>query len=178
LAGELREIVAGKEYDLAVRLVPPMGLGNVFGKITLKTTSAEFPELEVPAYALLQPSLQVSPHALALPGLPSSNRTTRIVSIRAAAAKPLALSDPTLNVPGAEIVLKEVEPGRYYAATLSFPPGYVVPTDGQVELRINSNYSDTPVIRVPIIRSGGAAPARPATSAPPAPASPGRPPTS
>ncbi len=178
LAGELRELVAGKEYDLAVRLVPPMGLGNVFGKISLKTTSAEFPELEIPAYALLQPSLQVSPHALILPGSASSNRTTRIVSIRAAAAKPLALSEPTLNVPGSQIHLKEVEPGRYYAATLSFPPGYVVPSDGRVEFKINSNYADTPVIRVPIIRSGGAAPARPATSAPPAPASPGRPPTS
>jgi hypothetical protein len=178
LAGELREIVAGREYELAVRLVPPMGMGNLFGKISLKTTSAEFPELEVPAYALLQPSLQISPRALALPGSPSTNRTTRIVSIRAAAAKPLALSEPTLNVPGSEVHLREVEPGRYYAVTLSFPPGYVVPADGRVEFKVNSNYSDTPVIRVPIIKSGSATPARPANSAPTAPDSPGRPPSS
>jgi len=52
ISAELKTNEFGKEYELVVKLVPPLGAGNVFGQITLKTSSTEVPVVTVPVFAL------------------------------------------------------------------------------------------------------------------------------
>jgi hypothetical protein len=55
IAAEIRTNQFGKEYDLVVSLVPPLGAGNIFGEIKLKTSSSEMPLLTIPVFALARP---------------------------------------------------------------------------------------------------------------------------
>src|SRR5436190_12217646 len=48
ISAELQTNQFGKEYHLLVSLVPPLGAGNLFGKVTLKTSNSKMPILDVP----------------------------------------------------------------------------------------------------------------------------------
>ncbi len=54
IAAEIRTNQPGKEYELVVKLVPPLGGGNTIGQITIKTSSPQVPVLTVPVFALAQ----------------------------------------------------------------------------------------------------------------------------
>lgn len=51
---ELKTNHIGKEYEVLVRLVPPLGAGNTFAQITLKTSSPQMPVLTIPVFAVAQ----------------------------------------------------------------------------------------------------------------------------
>ncbi len=55
ISAELRTNVIGRDYELVVKLVPPLGLGNTTAQITLKTSSPQVPLITVPVFAVAQP---------------------------------------------------------------------------------------------------------------------------
>ncbi|MBX3733495.1 MAG: DUF1573 domain-containing protein [Verrucomicrobiae bacterium] len=65
----LRSVVPGREYELIVRAVPPMGRGNVFGRVSMATSSPEMPVLEIPVHALV-PAPRKRTVEAAAPGKP------------------------------------------------------------------------------------------------------------
>jgi hypothetical protein len=64
-AAELRTNVPGREYELRLRTVPPLGAARLSGHFTLQTSSTNAPELWVTAYlqVLQQPGVPVVPPA-------------------------------------------------------------------------------------------------------------------
>ena len=62
----------------------------------------------------------------------------------------LRLSEPTVNVPGVGIEIREGEPGKSFIAQLGFPRGFVAPPGGQVEFRVKTSDPNIPVIKVPV----------------------------
>jgi hypothetical protein len=167
VAVELTTNTPGKEYQLTVRLVPPLGLGNVFGNITIKTSSTNMPTLTIPAWVVAQAPIMVTPQFLTLPAQPSANQTTQHVTIRCLWSAPLALSEPAINVPGVSIQLVELQPGRFYDVGLILPPAFELPRGTNVEFKVRSNHPQHPFITVPIV----ARPAPVATPSMPAPTS-------
>jgi hypothetical protein len=165
LGSKLKETIPGKEYELTVNVVPPLGLGNVYGKITLQTSLAEAPTVEVPVYVLLQPALEITPRYVSLPAGPLTNRVSRVITIRSLASTPLVLTEPAFSLAGVEAELKEIQTGKLYGLTLTFPAAFSVPKGVSVEARIKSNYPDTPVLHVPVVAQ--ASPSTPAS--PPTP---------
>lgn len=178
IAAELKTNRLGQEYQLIVKLVPPLGSGNVFGEITLKTSAAKMPLLKVSAFAVRQQVVTVMPAQLTLPAVPIANSLTQYVSIRSIWANPLTLSDPAVNAAGVSLEIKELQPGRYFTVVVGFPPGFKTGQNDKVELSIKSNHPQFPVIKVPVVllpptstasKPVQAAAAKPATSPAPVP---------
>ena len=54
ISAQLKTNTSGQEYQLIVKLVPPLGSGNTFGEVTLKTSMTQMPVLTVPVWAVPQ----------------------------------------------------------------------------------------------------------------------------
>jgi hypothetical protein len=156
---ELTTNQPGKEYQLKVRLVPPLGLGNVFAQIKMKTSSTNMPEVTVPAWVVAQPAVTVIPTSITLPAGPLSQQQTQFVSIRSLWSDPISLSAPLLNAKGCGLELTELQPGRYFTATLVFPKGFTLPQGEKVEFSVRTSHPQYPLIRVPVVT--GSKPASP-----------------
>jgi len=178
IAAELKTNQAGKEFQLIVRTVPPLGPGNVTGRVTLKTSLPKTPLLEVPVFAIAQQPVTTTPSQLLLPAGPIASPLAQTVSIRSLWTNSLLVSEPTVNAKGVEVHLTEVQPGRYYTLTLNFPKGFAVPQGEKVELSVKSNHPQYPIIKVPVVQQPPPTPRpapRPAASIPPPPLPPGPP---
>jgi copper(I)-binding protein len=164
-AAELRTNEPGKQFELAIRTVPPVA-GNVQGQITLKTSSTNMPVISVGAMANVQPVVVATPSVINLPRAPLANLAATAVTIRNNGTNTLALSEPAASAPGVDVQLRETEPGRGFALTANFPAGFEIARGEKVELSVRSNHPQFPTIKVPVVqppRPGPpAAPAEPA----------------
>jgi hypothetical protein len=161
-AAELRTKQPGKEFELIIKTVPPLPIGNAQGQFTLKTSAPKTPVLTITAIAIVQPVLTTTPAQIALPITLLTNSYTASVSIRNNGTAPLALSEPAVNVWGVDTQMREVEPGRLFTVTLMFPAGFQVTPGENAELHVKSNHPQFPVIKVPVMQ-----PPRPAQAAGP-----------
>jgi hypothetical protein len=179
-AVDLKTNTPGKEYSLTISANPPFSTGNIAAKVTLQSSATNSPPLEVPFWANVQPSLMVMPAQLMLPPAPLTTRTTPSITIQNNSTNHLTLSDPTLNVMGVEVQIKELQPGRIFNVALAFPIGFEAPPGVQVELTLKSSDIHTPLIKVPVNQMPKpvspvpvAAPGKPNLSGAPAPVPPG-----
>lgn len=159
IAAELKTVQAGQIFELAVKAVPPLGAGNVFAKITLRTSSTHLPVLSISAWVTMQPAVTVLPPQIKVPPGPAASRFTRDVSIRGFAADPLKVSEPVVDLDGVEGRLTELQPGRLFTVQLTFPQGFELPAGRSGELKLQSNHPQFQVIRVPIVQTPPPAPA-------------------
>jgi len=157
-ATELRTNQPGKEFEMIVKTVPPLA-GSVQGQITLKTSSTNMPVINVTAWANVQQAVMVMPSQITLPSGPLANAMPSTISIRNNVTNALALTEPAVNAKGVDVQLKELQPGRYFTLTVSFPAGFEMAQGEKVELSVKSNHPQFPAIKVPVIQ-----PPRPARS--------------
>ena len=162
-ATELRTNQPGKEFELIVKTVPPLPAGNVQGQITMKTSSTNMPVINVRAWANVQQTVMVMPSQITLPTAPLANAMPSTVSIRNNGTNALTLTEPAVNAQGVDVQLKELQPGRYFTLTVSFPAGFEMAQGEKVELSVKSNHPQFPIIKVPVRQ-----PPRPAPVAVPA----------
>ena len=151
-AAELRTNQPGKQFELVVRTVPPLPAGNVQGQFTLKTSSTNLPVISVSAWANVQPAVMVMPSQIMLPAAPLANPAAYTITIRNNGTNTLALSEPAVNAKGADVQLKEVQPGRYFTLTVRFPTGFEMVQGEKAELSVKSNHPQFPIIKVPVIQ--------------------------
>jgi hypothetical protein len=150
VAADLVTNVPGKNYELTVRLVPPLGGGNVFGEISVTTSSTNMPIIKVPVWAIAQPAVMVLPPRVELPIGPFTNKITRSVSVRNNGSTPLELSDLSINAKGVEAKLYELQKGQNFSVILNFPAGFELARGEQLELSFKSNNPKFPVLKVPV----------------------------
>lgn len=160
----------GKEYSLTISANPPFNPGSIAAKVTLKSSATNSPSLEVPFWANVQSSLMVMPAQIMLPPAPLTAATTPSITIQNNTTNHLTLSEPTVNVPGVEVQIKELQPGRIFNVALVFPVGFENPSGQQVELTLKSTDRHTPVIKVPVMQMP-----KPVTTPPVPVAAPGKP---
>jgi hypothetical protein len=150
---EVETVRPGKEFAVHVRTVPPLGPGTVVAPIVVETGRKDLPPIRVQAYAIERQAVVVSPRQLILPAGPLSVATRPSVTIRSQSTKPLELSEPTIDVPGAKVELREMQAGRVYSLTAIFPEGFELPAGRRVQLSVKSNHQRYPVIQVPVLGS-------------------------
>lgn len=148
---ELKTVQPGKEFELRVTVVPPLGPGSLTVPITLKTSTPKMPEVTVTAYAMVQPALTVTPPKITLPAMLAEGGKF-VVTIRNNATQPVTLSDAAINAKGAEVQLREVQPGRIYNLAVTFPAGFQCPAGERIEARLKSNCQQSPVLTVPVMQ--------------------------
>jgi hypothetical protein len=151
---ELKVIRPGQEFELHITTVTPFASGSTRGVITLKTSSAEAPEIRVTAQATVLPAVTVSPAQLALPSNPTSLVRTNWVTIRSNGARALELSDVRVNgADDATVMVQETQPGRLFRIGIMFPGGFEMKPGEEIALTLRSNHPDYEQIRVPVVRS-------------------------
>ena len=158
----------GRGYQLRISTVPPVSSGSVQGQILLKTSWTNTPVITVMVVANVQPALMVMPTFMTLIPGPLPNAVTNSVTIQNNSTNLLTLSEPVVNVPGVEAAIKELQPGRSFAAILAFPQGFQISPGQQVELSVKSSNPKFPVVKVPVVQyartTGVPQPVRPAAA--------------
>jgi hypothetical protein len=150
VAAELVTNVPGQIYELTIRLVPPLGGGNVFGEISIPTSSTNMPVVRVPVWAIAQPAVMVLPPRVELPAGPFTNRVSRSVSIRNNGSTPLEVSGLAINAQGVDAKLYELQKGQNFTVMLNFPEGFQAAKGQTFELSFKSNNPKFPLLKVPI----------------------------
>jgi hypothetical protein len=149
---ELKTTKPGKEFEIHVGLVPPLGGTSVQAPVTLKTSSTNMPLISVNAFVMVQPTVQVMPQQLYLPSGPVTVNNSFAITIQNNGATNIALSDPAVNVEGATVNVQENQPGRRFTLQASFPAGFQIQAGRAVELTVKSTHPLYPVIKVPVLQ--------------------------
>ena len=145
----LETVTPGKEFDLYVTVNPPLDPGSLSVPIIIKTSSPKMPELNIPAYAMVQPALTVSPNRIRLPAEILEPKQV-VVSILNNSSNAVSLSDPEINAAGAKVELREIQAGKVSRLVVTFPAGYQIPSNQAIELQVKSTHPRLPLVKVPV----------------------------
>ena len=147
----LKTKTEGKEFELTILSVAPFGAGGMQSFIHLKTSLTNRPVLAVPFVASLVPVVSAMPPVLMLPGGPLAAKTPATITFQNNSTNHVTLSEPQLEVPGAEVDFKEGQPGRY-TASLTFPQGFEITPGRAPRFKVKSNDPRLPTLEVPIMQ--------------------------
>jgi len=182
LKTELKTVVAGKEYELRVtfdpELLPDPGKGPTqtlppAGALSLKTSFATLPIVNVGTFVLVQAAVQATPAQIGFVTDGFGKEIRHTVMVRSLGKPPIQIRDAAVNVPGVAVETKEVTPGRLYQVNLVFPARFSA-AELPAELTVGTDHAKYPLLRVPLTLTP---PAVASTSPPtPPPASPPQPP--
>jgi len=148
----IKTVEEGKEFELRITVVPPLGPGSLTVPVTIRTSSPKMPVVTVTAYAMVQPALTVTPPKIVLPPAPLAEAEQFVVKIQNNGTNPVTLSDPGINAKGAGVQLREVQPGRLFSLTLTFPAGFRSQPGQPIEARVKSNHQQFPTVNVPVMQ--------------------------
>ncbi len=148
----LNTIKAGKEFELWLTVLPELLSTFVQGQVTLRTSSTNMPLLSIPVYANVQPVIQVTPSRITLPAGPLPGAIQPAVTVRNTGTNFLTLSEATINLPGAGVTLRELQPGRVFTVAVSVPAGVQLQSTQKVEVTLKSNHPKFPELRVPVLQ--------------------------
>jgi hypothetical protein len=150
---ELKTVQPGKEFELHITVAPPLSSASAFTAVMMKTSSSQIPQISASIYATLQPVLTMTPQQIALPPVPLTNGVTAGITIHNYGTNLLELSEARVDAPDVEVRVREPQPGRLFTLTVSFPAGFKIPSEKQLELSFKSNHPKFPLIKVPIFQS-------------------------
>jgi Protein of unknown function (DUF1573) len=161
---ELKTVTPGKEFDLLVTILASQVTGNVSTPIQIKTSSPKYPTVSLSAFGTPQPLIAISPSQLSLPQGPLGQDLQLGLTIQNNGTNNLVLSDPAFSVPGVNVKVVDIQPGKQFHVAAQFPKGFSSPTQ-QMELTIKSSHPKYPVLKVPVIQPAAAATVTPAPPA-------------
>ncbi|HTL18082.1 MAG TPA: DUF1573 domain-containing protein [Patescibacteria group bacterium] len=141
----------GKEYTLALNSATELTTGNIQGKISVKTSSTKTPNLDIPFWVNVQPVITVVPQRLSVPQTPLKAKSPSTITLQNNSTNSLTLSEAAVNVPGVDVQIKELQPGKLFNAIVTFPEGFEAPAGKPMEVTIKSSQPRMPEIKVPIV---------------------------
>jgi hypothetical protein len=146
---ELKEIKAGKEYQLVVTSHPPYTPGNLPGTVSVNTSLPGTPVINVPVTASVAQPIQVFPPQITLNTMPE-RWTTNNVTIHGNTTNVLTLSQPKASDSRIYTELQSKGPKGMYNLVVAFPPGFQVEQGKTTEVTLESNNPHVPLITIPI----------------------------
>ena len=150
---ELKTLKEGKEFELRISANPPFGPGTVQGPVTVKTSSTNLLVITINAIIMVQPVIMAMPSQLSLAPGPLAAATKMGVTIRNSGGTNVTVSEPTVNLPGVEATVQELQPGRAFNIMLNFPAGFEIKPTERAELSVKTSHPQHPIIRVPIFQA-------------------------
>lgn len=149
-SAELKTLKEGKEFEVRISAKPPFGPGTTQAPITLKTSSKSLPVITINGIVMVQMPITAMPAQLVVGPAPLAVATKLGVTIRNSGSTAVTVSEPTVNVPGVEATVQELQAGRVFNIMLNFPAGFEVKPTGHAELIVKTSHPQHPVVRVPI----------------------------
>jgi len=162
---ELKEIKAGKEYQLVITSHPPYTPGNLPGTVSVNTSLPGTPIISVPVTASVAQPIQIFPPQITL-NATQDHWITNNVAIHGNTTNVLTLSQPKASDSRIYTELQSKGPKGMFNLVVAFPPGFQLETGKTAEVTLESNNPHVPLITIPIreyprARPVGAMAARP-----------------
>jgi hypothetical protein len=145
---DLKTVVPGKEFEIAVAAVPPFDLGANAAAITVETSNPRQPKLSLAAYLYLQTRVEASPTAILLPKAPLKDSVIRPVYVWANDDFKLRIAKTEVDTPLVELQTLEETPNKRFRVMLLMPSGVRLP--GEATLVISTNHPECPALTVKI----------------------------
>jgi hypothetical protein len=161
---ELRTNTPGRGYQMVISRVPPLAPGQQQTIVTMTTSFSNTPPIQIVAWANVQAPLTILPMQLTLPQAPLSNPHPFTITIQNQTTNMMVLSEPAIGGKDVKIELRELQPGHYFNALLTFPDGFELARGEQLQFSVKSSLPNHPLIEVPIMQIP-----RPAVAPPPMP---------
>jgi len=162
---ELKTVRPGKEFELHVTYLGPVSNASPQGNITITTSLATMPSININAVAMTQPAVATYPNTLPLPVGPLKADYQAAVTVRNNGHNPITLTNASVNLEGVKAQIQSMDPGRLFNVGLVFPAGFQLKTGQSAELTVKTSHPSHPVLTVPITQPEPA----PATAPAPAP---------
>jgi hypothetical protein len=142
----------GKEFELLVKVVPPLNRNSNQGIITLKTTSTNMPSVPVNAILMLQPVVSVAPVQVTLPPPPLNKSHIHTVNVRNCGTNVIKLTDPTVNDSRIGVAVKETETGKDFSVDITIPQGFETKQGQNTEVVVKSSHPLYPELKIPVVQ--------------------------
>jgi len=170
---DLKTNQPGKEFELSVRVVPPVNPSMTHGSVILKTTSTNVPQVQVTVMLMLQQVVTVAPPQISLSPAPLAEGSVQIATVRNTGTNVVKLSEATVNDSRLSVAVKEIEAGKAFNVEVNIPQGFVAKQGQNTEVVIKSSHPLYPELKIPILQplptpapaEAAAAPAVPAVHA-------------
>lgn len=146
---EVKELEAGKKFELTVSVVPPLSPGVVSGTIDIATGVTDMPKLQVPVSAYVTADVEITPNQLTL----ATNRPgamQRQFFVRNNSARSLKISDLKASNEILKVSILETQPvGMAYRVSLDIPADYQIPEKGDT-ITFKTDNTGMPNVTIPI----------------------------
>lgn len=152
IKAQIREIEAGKRYELDISLEPPFTSERIRTTLTLETGVAEAPIATIPIYAMIVPRVTTSPKRIMMPGKARSNwkQNINVVWSESTPHKILGakVDDPKLKA--------RVEESKGKQRVILELAGDDWPEPGLRTITIETDDAEAPTVLVPLTVGGKA----------------------
>ncbi len=146
---EIKEVEAGKKFELVVKIATPLSTGPVTGNIELATTLADMPKMQVPVNAYVTADVDVTPNQLTLPAVRNGD-IQRQFFVRNNTVNPVKLSDLAASNEALKLSVVETQPvGKAYRLTVDIPADYQV-AEGGDHIKVKTDNPSVPELTIPI----------------------------
>jgi hypothetical protein len=142
----------GRLFKLTITALPPITAGVTSSKVTLHTSLIDMPVLDIPFSASVVPAVTLSPSQVVLPQAPLATVVMPAVTIMCNSTNSLTLSEPAVNVEGVAVQINTIQANKIYVAQLTFPQGFQMPADKQVQFTAKTSLPQYPSIVVPVMQ--------------------------
>ena len=148
---EMKEVEAGKKYQITVSTKPPLSEGSVTGVVTLETNNAKKPKVELQVNAYVIAEITASPNQIIFKGKNDKVKTLYVNG-------PYTKKDLKINKVGSDLEfismnLVPVIEGQTYRVEVTLGDG--APEEFKGEIKIENSSKGTPVLSVPVIGQKG-----------------------
>jgi hypothetical protein len=145
-----------KDFQLVLSTVPPLDPGTFTAEVSLKTDSTDVPVIKVPVWVNVQPLVNLtppSPSPVVVPPGPLANKTAQSIRIQNNSTNSMKVYDAAIDMPGIDIQMKELVPGKIFDVQLIIPEGFLLEPGKQLAFTAKSSLDKYPLIKVPVIQA-------------------------
>jgi hypothetical protein len=140
----------GRDYHIAISVVPPFASGITKGEVVVNTSSPDMPKITFSTMANVQSAVSMMPSRILLPSGPLPNAVTNSVIIQYTGTNAFRLTDPAVNANAVKVRLTELKPGKIFQAALMFPKGFQVAAP--VEFTVKTSDPRQSILRAPVVQ--------------------------
>ena len=127
----IREIEAGRKYELDIETVPPLTVNNFRSTITLETSLKEQPKVTVQATGTVPPRITLMPQMIMIPQAQDREQRRRLV-LKATEEVTFHVTGTKVSNPKIGVTVDTVHEGSEYQIWVTVPAGVTLPTSGEI----------------------------------------------
>lgn len=150
---ELREVNAGRDFELTITARPPLVPGLNEGLVVLETSYAKRPRMTVSVTLYLLSDLEVVPRAVLLPPGPLAKPFERRIYVTRNGGKPLKITEAAASVEGVAVEVSEEQPGVKFRLRARFPAGFMAPEGKATQLTFKTDDPSIPLVAIAVTQS-------------------------